>query len=127
MENDKQKKLHSYLKMQIQSEKVVVMNNQEKGIMKINKEVIRLQAEAASNPDHPVNDNLKAYFAERKQELEEIRKRKALHKITQAAFAVDNLHPNLETKYIFDAYNSGEIETIDAAIKALDKHYGINR
>lgn len=127
MESDKQKKLHSYLKMRIQSEKVVVMNNQEKGIMKINKEVIRLQVEAASNPDHPVNDNLKAYFAARKQELEEIRKRKALHKITQAAFSVDNLHPNPETKYIFDAYNNGEIETIDAAIKALDKHYGINR
>lgn len=57
----------------------------------------------------------------------EIRKRKALHRTTQAAFAVDNLHPNPETQYIFNDYNNGKIPTISEAIKALDKHYGIVR
>ncbi|WAU78260.1 antitoxin VbhA family protein (plasmid) [Acinetobacter sp. LF10] len=59
--------------------------------------------------------------------LDEIRKRKEIHAQTQAIFAVDNLHPNPDTQYIFDAYNNGEIKSIDAAIKALDKHYGIKR
>ncbi|MEG1487925.1 antitoxin VbhA family protein [Lactococcus sp.] len=58
---------------------------------------------------------------------EEIEKRKALHRTTQAAFAVDNLNPNPETQYIFNDYNTGKIATIEEAIKALDKHHGIKR
>jgi hypothetical protein len=59
--------------------------------------------------------------------MSEFTQRKIIHEQTQAAFAVDNLHPNPETQYIFDAYNNCELETIEDAIKALDKHYGIER
>ena len=31
--------------------------------------VIQAQREAAKNPDHPMNDGLKAHFEERKQKL----------------------------------------------------------
>ena len=39
--------------------------------------------------------------------LDEIRKRKEIHAQTQAIFAVDNLYPNPDTQYIFDAYING--------------------
>jgi hypothetical protein len=35
------------------------------------------QIEAAKNPDHPINDGLKAYFEERKRKLAEIKNSKA--------------------------------------------------
>lgn len=57
----------------------------------------------------------------------EISRRWAIHKETRACFAVDNIHPNPDTQYIFEAYNNGQIATIEDAIKALDKHYKINR
>ena len=99
----------------------------KKDIMQVNQEVISKQNEAAGNPDHPINDGLRKHFEQEKRKLEEIQKRKAIHAETQAIFAVDNLHPNPETQYIFNDYNNGKIVTIDDAIKALDKHYGIRR
>jgi hypothetical protein len=38
--------------------------------------VIQAQREAAKNPDHPINDGLKAHFEERKRNLAEIQKSK---------------------------------------------------
>ena len=38
--------------------------------------VIQAQREAAKNPDHPINDGLKAHFEERKRKLTEIKKSK---------------------------------------------------
>ena len=41
-----------------------VSGNPNSDIMQIRNEVIRLQNEAAGNPDHWINDGLKAYFEE---------------------------------------------------------------
>ena len=38
--------------------------------------VIQAQREAAKNPDHPINDGLKAHFEERKRNLADIKKSK---------------------------------------------------
>ena len=38
--------------------------------------VIQAQREAAKNPDHPINDGLKAHFEERKRNLADIQKSK---------------------------------------------------
>ncbi|WP_171531615.1 hypothetical protein [Acinetobacter defluvii] len=38
--------------------------------------VIQAQREAAKNPDHPINDELKAHFEERKRKLVDIQKSK---------------------------------------------------
>ena len=38
--------------------------------------VIQAQREAAKNPDHPINDGLKAHFEDRKCKLAEIKKSK---------------------------------------------------
>ena len=46
----------------------------KKDIMKVNEEVIRLQNEAAGNPNHPINDGLKKHFEEEKRKLSEIKK-----------------------------------------------------
>ena len=44
--------------------------------MEVRKEVHRLQKEAAKNPDHPINDELKAHFEDRQRKLTEIKKSK---------------------------------------------------
>ena len=46
----------------------------KKDIAAVRDEVHRLQDEAAKNPDHPINDGLKAHFEERKRKLSEIKK-----------------------------------------------------
>ncbi|MFW2068003.1 hypothetical protein ACG9ZB_16175 [Acinetobacter johnsonii] len=38
-------------------------------ILEARNRVIQAQREAAKNPDHPINDGLKAHFEERKQKL----------------------------------------------------------
>ena len=38
--------------------------------------VIQAQREAAKNPDHPLNDGLKAHFEDRQHKLTEIKKSK---------------------------------------------------
>ena len=48
----------------------------KKDIMAVRDEVHRLQDEAAKNPDHPINDGLKAHFEERKRNLADIQKSK---------------------------------------------------
>ncbi len=113
--------------MQENIENNPILGNPNSDIMEIRDEVIRLQNEAAKDPNHWTNDGLRAYFEEERQKLAEIQRRKRIHAEIQASFAVDNLHPNPETQYIFDAYNNCELETIEDAIKALDEHYGIER
>ena len=46
----------------------------KKDIMEVRKEVHRLQNEAAKNPEHPINNGLKAHFEERNRKLVEIKK-----------------------------------------------------
>ena len=48
----------------------------KKDIMAVRDEVHRLQDEAAKNPDHPINDGLKAHFEERKRLLEALKNEK---------------------------------------------------
>lgn len=38
-------------------------------ILEARNKVIQAQTEAAKNPDHPINDGLKAHFEDRKQKL----------------------------------------------------------
>lgn len=102
-------------------------NTKKRDFAEVNAEVIRLQAEAAKDPHHPINEGLWAYFEDRKKRLAEIKERETAHQMSQAIFAVDNLKPNPETQHIFKAYTNGEIPTIDEAIKALDTFYGIDR
>ena len=45
----------------------------KKDIMEVRKEVHRLQNEAAKNPEHPINNGLKAHFEERNRKLAEIK------------------------------------------------------
>ena len=46
----------------------------KKDILEVRKEVHRLQNEAAKNPEHPINNGLKAHFEDRKRKLAEIKK-----------------------------------------------------
>lgn len=48
----------------------------KKDIMEVRKEVHRLQNEAAKNPEHPINNGLKAHFEERKRLLEALKNEK---------------------------------------------------
>ena len=45
-----------------------------KDLAELNAEVLRLQKEAAKDPNHPSNDGLRAYFAETARKLEEIKR-----------------------------------------------------
>lgn len=45
-------------------------------ILEARNRVIQAQREAAKNPDHPINDGLKAHFEERKRNLADIQKSK---------------------------------------------------
>ena len=45
-------------------------------ILEARNRVIQAQKEAATNPDHPINDGLKAHFEDRKCKLAEIKKSK---------------------------------------------------
>ncbi|MDC4987826.1 hypothetical protein OHW15_17990 [Acinetobacter baumannii] len=47
-----------------------------KSLLEARNRVIQAQREAAKNPDHPINDGLKAHFEERKRNLAEIQKSK---------------------------------------------------
>jgi hypothetical protein len=47
-----------------------------RSILEARNRVIQAQREAAKNPDHPINDGLKAHFEERKRKLAEIEKSK---------------------------------------------------
>ena len=47
-----------------------------KRILEARNRVIQAQREAAKNPDHPINDGLKAHFEERKRNLADIQKSK---------------------------------------------------
>lgn len=42
-------------------------------------EFLRDEAEAAKDPNHPVNDGLRAYFEERKRKLEQLKKEQNNH------------------------------------------------
>ena len=46
----------------------VCMNN-PKSLFDVREKLAQAQREAAKNPDHPINDGLKAHFEERKQKL----------------------------------------------------------
>lgn len=59
--------------------------------------------------------------------IQEVMERKRIQATVDAIFAVDNLYRNKETQYIFDDYNNGVHATVEDAVKALDKHYGIKR
>ena len=50
-----------------------ILGNPNSNIMEVNAEVIRLQNEAAKNPEHWINDGLRQYFEERKQKLENLK------------------------------------------------------
>ncbi len=45
-------------------------------ILEARNRVIQAQKEAATNPDHPINDGLKAHFEDRQRKLTEIKKSK---------------------------------------------------
>ena len=47
-----------------------------KSLLEARNRVIQAQREAEKNPDHPINDGLKAHFEERKRNLAEIQKSK---------------------------------------------------
>ncbi len=47
-----------------------------KSLLEARNRVIQAQREAAKNPDHPINDGLKAHFEERKRNLADIQKSK---------------------------------------------------
>lgn len=46
-----------------------ILSDPQQDLFNINAEVIRLQDEAARDPDHWLHDGLKEYFAERQQKL----------------------------------------------------------
>ena len=46
-----------------------ILSDPKQDILSINAEVIRLQDEAAQNPEHWLHDGLKEYFAERQKQL----------------------------------------------------------
>ena len=47
-----------------------ILGNPSSNIMEVNEEVIRLQDEAAKNPEHWINDGLRKHFEEEKRKLE---------------------------------------------------------
>lgn len=47
-------------------------NTKKRDLSEVNAEVIRLQAEAAKDPHHPINDGLWAHFEEVKRRLKEL-------------------------------------------------------
>ena len=47
-----------------------------KSLLEARNRVIQAQREAAKNPDHPINDGLKAHFEERNRNLADIQKSK---------------------------------------------------
>jgi hypothetical protein len=46
-----------------------ILSDPQQGILSVNAEVIRLQDEAAHNPEHWLHDGLKAHFEARQQQL----------------------------------------------------------
>lgn len=40
-----------------------------KSLFEIRDKIVQAQADAARNPDHPINDGLRKYFEERKRKL----------------------------------------------------------
>ena len=46
-----------------------ILNDPQQNILSINAEVIRLQDEAAGDPEHWLHDNLKAHFEAHQQKL----------------------------------------------------------
>lgn len=46
-----------------------ILSDPQQDILSVNAEVIRLQDEAAQNPEHWLHDGLKAYFEARQQQL----------------------------------------------------------
>ena len=51
-----------------------ILNDPQQDILSVNAEVIRLQDEAAQNPEHWLHDGLKKYFAERQKRLAELKR-----------------------------------------------------
>lgn len=51
----------------------------KRNIMQVRDEVIRLQNEAAKDPNHPSNDGLRAHFEETKRKLEQLKKEQNNH------------------------------------------------
>ena len=51
------------------AQEIGVLGTPNSDISAVNAEVIRLQDEAAHNPEHWLHDGLKEYFAERQQKL----------------------------------------------------------
>ena len=45
-------------------------------LLEVRNRVIQAQKEAAKNPDHPINDELKAHFEDGQRKLTEIKKSK---------------------------------------------------
>jgi hypothetical protein len=56
-------------RMQEQISMNPILSDPKQDILSINAEVIRLQDEAAQNPEHWLHDGLKEYFAERQKQL----------------------------------------------------------
>lgn len=52
-----------------------ILSDPKQDILGINAEVIRLQDEAANNPEHWLHDGLKEYFAERQKRLAELKRK----------------------------------------------------
>lgn len=55
-------------------------NTKKRDLAEVNAEVIRLQAEAAKDPHHPINDGLWAHFEEVKRRLKELEDEKKNHR-----------------------------------------------
>ena len=51
-----------------------ILNDPQQDILSVNAEVIRLQNEAAQNPNHWLHDGLKEYFDERQKRLSELKR-----------------------------------------------------
>jgi len=51
-----------------------IFSDPQQDILSVNAEVIRLQDEAAQNPEHWLHDGLKKYFAERQKRLAELKR-----------------------------------------------------
>lgn len=61
-------------RMQEQIRLNLILNDPQQDILSVNAEVIRLQDEAAQNPDHWLHDGLKEYFAEHQKRLAELKR-----------------------------------------------------
>jgi len=51
-----------------------ILSDPQQDILSVNAEVIRLQDEAAQNPEHWLHDGLKEYFAECQKRLAELKR-----------------------------------------------------